>query len=283
MEGMADLQGTHELANGKLKLGVIPASPERVAGWGRLRLIDETLNRGEAPSLAQIFSYGNARENHEIRYSWSWAACVFFTNHPKYGPMLRDLYREGIDYSQTLSLKFKKQLEPDWDEVQFEWNAFVSDLDFGYNFARSAVSEISASKIKQWNRELPTSLALVADRGWQPTGLIVEANKPIQISCSGTYQLKGASELSETTWVVEPCGITYQYFRGNPLGCVIAAVVSNESIQSTERWKTMRIGNGAIVESTKSGRLYLKVNESSNELRDNEGVISVEFSAPDSR
>ena len=118
MEGMADMQGTHSIKNGVLKLGVIPSSRELVPGWGRLRLIDETLKRRVAPSMSEILAYGNDRTNHEMRYTWSWAACVFFTHHPKYGPILKEQYNEKLDYSDSLSLEFRKRLASEWDNVQ---------------------------------------------------------------------------------------------------------------------------------------------------------------------
>lgn len=276
MEGMAEMHGTHALNHGVLKLGVIPASRDQVAGWGRLRLIDETLQRGDAPAMAEILAFGNEREDHEIRYSWSWAACVFFTNHPKYGPILKELYRsEKLDYSNALSLKFKKRLAPDWAEMELEWSAFVSDLDFGYDYSRSAVCLSMRPESNRWSIKAPTRLSLESERGWQPTGFLVEANKPVQISCTGNFQLKRSFE---TAWIVEPCGITYQYYRGNPLGCVIGSIVSEETNENTHRWETFRIAAGTLVNSPKAGKLFLKVNAPSNGLKDNSGNVSVEIS-----
>lgn len=278
MEGMAEMQGTHALQDGLLQLGVIPASRELVAGWGRLRLINDSLKQATAPSISEIFAFGNAREDHEVRYAWSWAACVFFTNHPKYGPILKELYSKGkLDYSDALSLKFRKQLEPDWAALQREWNAFISDLDFGYDFSRSALIETRGLG-NQWQQGLPARMQLETDRGWQQTGIVVKAGEPIRVSCFGSYELNGASAMPATPWVVDPCGITYQYYRGNPLGCVLGSIVPDEPNESTKRWETFRVGNGIVVDTPKSGKLFLKINEASNGLRDNKGQISVEIS-----
>jgi len=278
MEGMAEMQGTHALSNGSLTLGVIPASRDLVAGWGRLRLIDESLKRGVAPTMSEILAFGNAREDHEIRYSWSWAACVFFTKHPKYGPILKDLYRSGkLDYSDALSLRFKKLLTPNWSEVQLEWNAFVSDLDFGYDFSRSAVIGSSSANWNSLQRGQSARMTLATDRGWQPTGIDVEAGKPIRINCSGSFKVKSVLEGSDANWVAEPCGITYRYYRGNPLGCVVASIISDEANESTKRWETIRVGEGTVINSPKAGKLFMKVNEPSNGLLDNIGSLSVEI------
>jgi hypothetical protein len=279
MEGMAEMQGTHALTDGALKLGVIPASRDQVAGWGRLRLIDDTLKRDVAPTLSEILAYGNAREDHETRYSWSWAACVFFSHHPKYGPILRELYSTNkLDYSHALSVNFKKRLEPEWAEVLIEWNAFVSDLDFGYDYARSTLAGTAQPVVTPLRPGNPTRLTLATDRGWQSTGVAVELGQSIRIACAGSYQLR-ASESAEANWVVEPCGITYQYYRGNPVGCVIASIVPAGNTECTSRWDSVRIGSGTVVPAPKAGRLFLKINEPSNGLRDNVGVLSVEISA----
>ena len=278
MEGMAEMNGTHALQNGVLKLGVIPSSREKVSGWGRLRLIDETLNRGVAPSMSEILAFGNEREDHEIRYSWSWAATLFFTNHPKYGPILKKLYNNKLDYSDSLSLAFKKQLAADWKDVQIDWNGFISDLDFGYDLERSRVVRqmIPASK-KNGNGD-PESFQIATDRGWQSTGVMVGAGKPVRVACSGAYVLRKSTDRDQQDWVVGPNGITYRFYRGNPLGCVIASVVSVGDMEQTRRWETIRVGGDAIVRSEKPGELFFKVNEPSSGLWDNSGNVSVEIS-----
>lgn len=271
------MQGTHLLTDGRLTLGVIPSSRELVSGWGRMRMIDETLKRGEAPSMSEILAYGNQREDHVIRYAWSWAACVFFTNHPKYGPVLRDLYNNKLDYSDSLSLKFKKRLAAEWADVQVDWNAFVSDLDFGYDLQRSSFVSGGSADRRKLNEGVTINFPLASDRGWQATGIMLEVGKPVRISCSGNYSMKKSSSQTDSNWVVEPQGVTYQFFRGNPLGCVIASVVSRDGEEQTKRWETIRIGREANIIPETAGELFLKVNEPSKGLWDNAGSISTEI------
>lgn len=282
MEGMAEMHGTHSLRDGALQLGAIPASRELVAGWGRLRLINESLKQAKAPSLSQIFAFGNAREDHENRYAWSWAACIFFTHHPRYGPILKELYSDGkLDYSNSLSLRFRTKLDPGWDLVQREWNAFVSDLDFGYDFSKSALIETAIEEFdttgNAWQQRLPVRMPLATHRGWQQTGVVVQSGKPIRVSCSGSYEIKESLGTSAERWTIEPCGITYQYYRGNPLGCVLGSIVSDDPEESTKRWETFRVGEGTVIDASKPGKLFLKVNEPSSGLADNQGNLSVEI------
>ena len=278
MEGMAEMQATHLLNGGKLTLGVIPSSKEKVAGWGRLRMIHETLARGEAPSLTQIFAYGDEREDHIVRYSWSWAACVFFTNHAKYGPMLKQLVRQKLDYSHDLSRRFKAQLENDWENVQVDWNAFVSDLDFGYDLARSSVKRGAQPSAKSLNPGGLSRFELAADGGWQPTGVLLELGDSVRIRSTGKYQMRLPKLGDGTQWSVEPNGVTFQYYRGNPLGSVLAEVAGKNEPEQTKSWEPERLGIDSTITASKKGELFLKVNVPSKSLSDNVGTISVEIS-----
>jgi len=276
MEGMADMHGTHSLQKGVLKLGIIPRSSEQVARWGRLRMIHDTLNRGLAPSMTEILAFGNAREDHEIRYSWSWAAAVFFTNHPKYGPILKELYGQGIDYSDSLSSRFRARLDEDWETVQVDWNGFISDLEFGYDLERSRVLQTDR-RLTPLSSNGKERFSLATDHGWQSTGFFVETDRPVRISCSGDFQIKQSDGPEGAGWRIGPNGITYQFYRGNPLGCVIASIVSPSEREETKRWTTVRIGSDGTIVPTKSGQLFLKINEGSNGLWDNDGNVSTEI------
>jgi hypothetical protein len=277
MEGMADMQGTHLLNAGRLRLGVIPASPEQVPFWGRLKAIQETLKQGVAPSLSQILAYENDRDR-TIRYSWSWAACVFFSNHPEYAQSLKEIRDEKLDYSETLSRKLKSKIGASWNEVTLDWNGFISDLDFGYDVERSMVFSGDPKSTKALSGEELFQLA--TDRGWQSTGLRVEAGKPIRFECQGRYTIRATPAGTGVNWESESQGITLEYFRQLPLGCVVASVQHNQPPEKTERWEAYRVGRQNTVVPNKSGLLFLKINEPSSGLHDNVGSVSVSISQP---
>ncbi|MEQ1830397.1 MAG: hypothetical protein ABL921_30850 [Pirellula sp.] len=291
MEGMADMQGTHSLGdgvkgndslgNGRLRLGIIPGSPLQVPYWGRLKKIHETMEEGTAPSLAQILAYENDRDR-TIRYSWSWAACVFFANHPKFGPILHQVRGNKMDYSDSLSRRLRASIGNAWEEACIDWNGFISDLEFGYDPQRSMVLSGEPTSAKPFKAN--TSFALATDHGWQPTGIQVDAGQSIRIVCSGRYRIRdnatAGQVLSDRDWESEPQGITIEYFRGLPLGCVVATIQSAAGNQSTHRWEPIRIGRDATIDSKSSGVLYLKINEPSGRLSDNSGRIDVKIMIP---
>jgi hypothetical protein len=271
MEGMAEYQGTHLFRDGRLALGVIPQQLSDFPSWGRLRMINDTIADRSAPSLEQILAYENDRDRTK-RYSWSWAACVFFANHPQYQPHLEDLYRTKLDYSETLSNQLRDRLEDRWDSVVTDWNGFISDLDVGYDLERSLVDGLDHAMNPTGKRTGQFQLA--TNRGWQSTGVTMPNGSKLRLKCSGRYRLRRSSG-RETSWEAEPNGITIEYYRGNPLGCVLASIQPLIAKQETARWQTTRIGAGATLEAIEDGLLFLKVNEPSHELADNEGTIRV--------
>ena len=48
MEGMAELLGTHRWQDGKLTVGVMPASKEATPMWGRIKIIRDAVKAGKA-------------------------------------------------------------------------------------------------------------------------------------------------------------------------------------------------------------------------------------------
>ena len=273
MEGMADLQGTHLLKDGSLTLGVIPQSPSQVPYWGRLSMIQGTLNDETAPTLDQILSYQNDRDRTK-RYAWSWAACLFFTTHPRYRKVIANCYTEKLDYSDALSVELKSQLANDWDQTLLDWNGFISDLDFGYDPERSQVQSNKplASTLAEGKR----MLALETDRGWQSTGIIVQKGDSISINCDGRFQIRGGIDTTISEWQSEAQGISVEYHEGHPIGCVIASIQPLSASNETKRWETIRVGRSVALEPEATGLLFLKINEPSSELYDNRGTLSIQ-------
>lgn len=274
MEGMADLQATHRIRDGKLFLGIMPESADEVPYWGRLRMINDNLREQEAPTLDQILAYPNDRDRTK-RYSWSWAACLFFTTHPRHRSILRSCYGEQLDYSDALSRELKSKLQDDWDQVLIDWNGFISDLSFAYDPDRSQV--ISGEPITSSTEKGTTQIQLATDRGWQSTGIMVAEGTSLQIQCKGRFTIRGASGLESSGWQSEAQGITVEYYQGHPLGCVLATIQSVPAEKATKRWQPVRIGSGAKLDSAQSGLLLLKINEPSSELHDNAGVFDIEI------
>jgi hypothetical protein len=114
---------------------------------------------------------------------------------------------------------------------------------------------------------------LRADRGWQSTGIVVESGEFIELSVEGRVVIREFADGKK--WSSEPQGITVEYHRGKPLGCLIGVLASVEEEQPSARWETVLIGKQAVLTASQKSILLLKINESSRDLADNQGTLHV--------
>ncbi|MFN7730819.1 MAG: hypothetical protein ACK5OB_02885, partial [Pirellula sp.] len=272
MEGTADMFGTHAIQEGKLFLNIIPKRPSEVPKWGRFKRLHEMLDEGSAPSLNEILAYGNERERRNDRYVWSWAATVFFWNHPEYSKALANASRPPLRYGLELSESLEKELRDQWPSVLADWNGFVSDFDFGYEPQRSMTN------LADWlreSRDAPARVEVASDHGWQDTGIQLRAGESVHLAASGNFTLRKIS--GTEPWICGPNGITYQYHQHLPIGQLIATIVPTNGDGTTHRWKILGVGREQTVTSDGDGRLLLKINEPTGQLKDNEGALQVEI------
>jgi hypothetical protein len=109
---------------------------------------------------------------------------------------------------------------------------------------------------------------LDAGAGWQSTGLTLEAGDQIELTAEGRFQVAD----DPVPWIAEPQGITIEYYRGIPLGQLVAVIVSSDGAAVTGR---IPVGRQARVEFPVDGTLWLQVNESAAGRRDNSGSAEV--------
>ncbi|MCE3014701.1 MAG: basic secretory family protein [Pirellula sp.] len=272
MEGMADYQGTHELREGRLRLGFFPSRADQVPYWGRLRLISDTMNKSSAPKLSEIVAFRDMQERRMERYSWSWAACTFFATHPELRDDFQHLYRGQLDYSFESSARWLRALENDWKKLSIQWRCFVDDLDYGMDLTRSAL-EWGSLESRLLTQGEESDFMLSADRGWQSIGILLESGESIELSAEGRVVVREFADGKK--WSSEPPGLTVEYHRGKPLGCLIGVLASVEQEQPSACWETVRIGKRAVLKASQKSILLLKINESSQDLADNQGTFNV--------
>jgi hypothetical protein len=165
-----------------------------------------------------------------------------------------------------------RELEKDRNNVSIQWRCFVDDLDFGLDVNRSAL-ELETVENHGLEEKQESRVTLRSDRGWQSTGVIVQPGKSIEVRAEGRIVVREFENGKK--WSSEPQGITVEYYRGKPLGCLIGVLASFEDEQPTSRWETVRIGKGTVLKATKKSLLLLKTNEPSRDLADNQGTFSV--------
>ena len=270
MEGMAELLGTHTWDGKVLKLGAMPARSDDVPYWGRVRMIEDQLKSKQAPSLESIMKFeGSARMEVDV-YAWSWAASVFFMNHPDTKLAVREVAYDKLDYSSKLNSDLYKRLKPDWQRIRMEWEGFASELGYGYDLER-AMPTLSKQAIPIGLK--PIEFRLQAARGWQSTGYSVKAGDRLKVKGVGRFVVaKGAAD-----WISEPQGITLRYANGFPLGMLLACVATAppQKTLQTNPWRVLPVGEESILEIAEDGQLMFKLNDKSSMLSDNSGECKV--------
>ena len=268
MEGVADHLATHTWENGILRLGQMPKSRAEVPYWGRIKVIKDDFAAGKALMIHEVMRL-DAREFLKVDpYAWSWAAAAFLDGHPTFRTRFRALRQDVADSTVRFTRNFEHQLLNELRELDEEWQLFVANIEYGYDFERSAV-------IRNPGRTLPANGATVAikvDHGWQSTGYRLEAGRGYRIRSSGRYRIQQEPEL----WWCEPGGITLRYYKSQPLGILLGNVRFDQAKPGLANLaQPLAIGRRRVIQPADDGTLYLKINDSPAELADNEGEVEV--------
>lgn len=269
-EGMAELFGTHRVDEGPSGLTVqtryMPRGRDEVPFWGRTKLVADAYREGRARNLNGVFAIQPSRNMGNEEYAWSWAACYFFDTHPAYRDRFRTLFKLPArgDFMEEL----QKLYEADSDPIITQWQVFVAGLDYGYDLERAAIR-------LEPGQPLPTGGAtatVAADRGWQSTGIRLQAGRSYQIAATGRYRVANEAK----PWYSEPDGVTIRYHDGLPLGTLLVAVQPDHVGSGvTPLIKPLAVGSAGTLTPEQDGTLYVKINEATAGLADNEGSVRV--------
>ncbi len=117
---------------------------------------------------------------------------------------------------------------------------------------------------------------VAADRGWQSSGVRVEAGHHYRVTASGRYQVAEKPRV----WQSEPGGVTIEYYHGRPLGVLLATVRPDhiDVKRPSALVKPIVVGLEATISPTTTGTLYFRINDSAAKLADNSGVAKVVIS-----
>ena len=269
-EGMAELLGTHRWDNGKLTLNYFPRRRSEVPKWGRIEIVQTRYAAEQALALDKILAYDYHAHSDNDAYGWCWALAAFLDGHPRYRARFRELPKTVMQ--PDFQRHFRKRFAADWPLLLEEWQVYVANLDYGYDFERMQL-------VPTPGKPLPgagAKVAVAADHGWQPSGLRLEAGRTYQLQASGRFQVADKPRV----WWSEPGGVTLRYFHGLPLGVLLAAVRPDEAAPGalSPLVRPVTVGSDATIVPKQSGTLYLRINDSAGRMSDNAGAAAVEVS-----
>ena len=270
LEGMAEHFGTHQLIDGKLKMRLIPFNRADFRGHDRLYLMRRDIQQRGIQKLLDVSEWKSADfESLAESYAWAWGSCVFLDHHPR----TRERFRKqanGLTEVRVLP-KLDVALKDDLPEIVTEWNLFAADAWEGFDFERNAIEFREGQPLTK-----PLQTQIRADRGWQSSGVLVEKGRRYELTAKGQFTLAEKPK----PWVSEADGITFRYHNSRPLGQLLATIRSLEKDESDDREPMLDVkplGNLSMFEATRTGTLYLRLNDHPGELADNRGSVTVEI------
>jgi len=277
-EGIAEYLATHRLATdpeGRARFVAtpIPARRSDVEQLGRIEQLHALRDAGRAPLLADVFAQPPQAHATLDAYAASWAAVALLANHPTHRAAFAAAERGPLDGDFTARLA----AAPGWDAARAnrDFAAFLADLDYGFDVARSAID---------WARGTPlvgrVEIPVAADRSWQNAGVALTQGRRYSFSAAGRVTVGRASRLPEAAGEsralqATPDGITLRWDRGRPIGRLLVAQWIDRDDGTSPTFRVLAEGGGGTFTAVADGPVYLKVNEAPGDLADNAGEFRV--------
>jgi hypothetical protein len=277
-EGIAEYLATHRLEPGpagtpRFVSTPLPDRPNDVEQLGRIETIRALREARAAPSLAAVLAAG-ADDHHDIpAYAASWAAVLLLARHPAHAATFAAAERGPLDAAFTTRLA----AAAGWDASRAarDFAAFTADLDYGWDFARMAIDWSPGKPLME-----PVRVTVAADHGWQNTGLTLEAGRAYTLTARGRFRIGALADTppgATTNLDSEADGISLRWYRGRPIGRLIAAQWIEDHQAGPEGFVVLAEGGRGKFTARVTGPLYVKINEAPGELADNEGSLDVEL------
>lgn len=282
IEGMAEYFATHRQAGDPAKdvweFGLLPDRFEGFEGWGRISEFRRAFARSAVSSDASIGRVAIAPLldvmpdsvpvfDSGFQYSSSWALCWLLNHHPEYRESMKSL--AGLKHRDEFidqAWAFRKSVEPG---LSIDWLLFAESLQEGFDinraFPKHHETPISFSSLSDAS---PAEFQLLADRGWQDSGLRMKRGQTVLVSCSGKFSVHDQPK----KWVSEPNGVSIEYVGGLPLGQVVAVLVNPDGTKVTRR---ISVGESAGITAPFEASLWLQVNDICNSRSGNSGEVDV--------
>ena len=138
----------------------------------------------------------------------------------------------------------------------------------GFDFQRSAIRFVRSRPLAADG----TRTVVVADRGWQSTGVRVEKGRGLRVVADGRFTLARKPR----PWISTADGISFRYHAGLPLGRLVG-VVQPDRATSDSPPRVVSLGRDGRLLPRTSGTLFLRLNDFLSELADNTGMVTVEI------
>jgi hypothetical protein len=283
-EGIAECLATHRLddedtsdgTTGRFVPTPLPLRAADVEQLGRIEKVRALRAAGECPGLADIFATPGANHRDLSAYAGSWAAVAMLSLHPRHAPAFAAAERGPLD--GNLNQRLMESTGWDGDQAERDFDAFTDEIDYGYDFTRSGVD---------WTLGRPLdsrqTISVAADRGWQNSGWSLHKGSRYSLKATGRCEigtLTGPAAEPPLRLEAEADGISLRWYRGRPLGRLLAAQwVETPDDSGGPRFIVVAEGGHREFTAATDGTVFFKLNDPPGELADNDGQLTVEITA----
>ncbi len=262
-EGMAELLGLNRWSDPTLKIGYRLKDRSEAEYWGRIKLIKDECKKENGMLLDDVFNISGFAFRDVRSYAWSWAACEFFSNHPlakkEYAKLKKYVHLNPSQFNQ----QFVEAIAPVRKQLDRDWKLFIGEVEFGYDIENGVLHAATESGD---NRFL-----IAANQSWQNTDIHLQPGDQVWVAGRGRFTV---AQKNQTPWPCESNGVTIDYYRGKPLGMLVAGILGEDGTVDGLFSETA-IGLKRKFEASQAGVLCLRINESPAHLSDNQGQLEV--------
>ena len=210
------------------------------------------LTNAPPKKMLDIVAAGQVTGDSWQAYAWRWALCHLLANNPNYSDRLKGL---GVAMMSGRKASFEATYGDVAEHISFEYDQFVKNFGNGYR------ADLSAW---QWNVK-PKKLfgkqataKVLAQLGWQATGVLVEQGKSYDVAADGTWQITEAGEMLSGDGNVAGSGkLTGAIFKDFKLS------------------KSFDLGEKETFVAAQDGQLFLRCHDAWTELSENSGELTV--------
>ena len=248
-------------------------------GWGRIRTLQRLVREGKRRSLTDVMRISSAIFDPHEAYCWCWAAAQLLVSDPDSCDVFRAMACEVLrsDFTPEMLRRFG---DTKLRRLEAEWFAFLTDLEFGMEYARSRVGFGDTASARPLPAGSWTKCEVSADRGWTPTGLFVRSGDLIRIAARGTFSLADEPvDVDGEPVPIEsgPDGISIHYYRGEPIGRLMLAIATVND--PTGLAAPVAVVHNAEMSSPRDGEIFLRINSSAADLARHAGSCEVALRA----
>jgi len=277
-EGIAELLATHRLeprpdGTAEFVPTPIPDRPADVEQLGRIEKLRELCGEGRAPAIDDVFGLAVGEHGSIGDYAASWAAVAMLSGHPAYARDFGTLERGplGPDFNHRLAAL------PGWDAARLrrDFDAFTADVDYGWDFDRMAIDWTAGAPLAARRRVL-----IDASRGWHHSGTSLVGGRRYRFQASGRIVVGSIPQqqgTAETMLESEPAGISLEWYRGRPVGRLLAAQWRESATDGRAGFTVVAEGPAGDFTALGDGPLYFRVNQAPARLAADRGSFTVDI------